>query len=286
MFLLLASLILFSAVLAIFLSAAIPLLRMREEGIADTGDNAFTLSPFGPAIVLLRRINLSSNLESHRATLDTKLLRAGRPWGGAPPEDFLAAMELVGVGTFTLVAVLLALAEGPFTATRMLVATSVGVGAAWLFHGFLGNLVTDRQRAISRQFPFFLDLAVMTMESGSTFEESTEIYCRDNPRDALSQELRILLREVTMGKRTQEAFGSLIARVSSEEVQNSLRSIIQGLRMGTPLGGSTAGAGRCPPIPAFSDGRACRGRNQSSGTSSDGSNDAGCVPANSRSSSG
>ena len=39
----------------------------------------------------------------------------------------------------------------------------------------------DGDSVLQRQFPFFLDLAVMTMGAGSSFSETTEIYVPLNP---------------------------------------------------------------------------------------------------------
>ena len=39
-----------------------------------------------------------------------------------------------------------------------------------------------------------------------------------------------------MGSVFQEAIGGMVERVSAEEVQNSLRALLQGERMGTPIG--------------------------------------------------
>ena len=76
----------------------------------------------------------------------------------------------------------------------------------------------------------------MTMEAGSSFQETMDIYARDNPNQALSGELNIILGEITIGKTLQEALEGFNQRITAQTAQNTIKALLQGQRMGTPLG--------------------------------------------------
>jgi tight adherence protein C len=232
----LASLLLFVSIVA--LSVAMtpnPRPLPRVAGRLERPLNDLTRSPIGGLVRRLADLNEKDWAAAQLRSLEIKLLHAGKPWGGVAASEFLAASELAGGATFAVLCSL-TMFGGGVSMGSLVFPLVLGVAAAWVVHTWLDNLATDRQRDIGRQFPFFLDLAVMTMEAGSTFQETAEIYVRDNPDDALSQELRVVLGELSMGKRIRDALESFSGRVTGDELLNTLRAIVQGLRMGTPLG--------------------------------------------------
>ena len=76
----------------------------------------------------------------------------------------------------------------------------------------------------------------MTMEAGSSLLETMEIYQRDNPDDALAEEIRILIGEVNMGKTQVEGIEGFRDRVAIGDVKNAANALIQANQMGTPIG--------------------------------------------------
>jgi tight adherence protein C len=59
---------------------------------------------------------------------------------------------------------------------------------------------------------------------------------RDNPDDALAEEIRILIGEVRMGKTESEAMESFRDRVGVADIKNAANALIQANQMGTPIG--------------------------------------------------
>lgn len=198
----------------------------RSPWIADT--------PLGAMLKILVRLNLHPQLETLRAQITQKLLFAGQP-GALNAAEYLSLVEWSGMATFLLVALLL-LWSGVGTLALCFIGLLLSVTVAWLVYAWLDHMVTERRLQISRQFPYFLDGAVMSMEAGSSFEQVVEIYVQDNAQDALAEELRFMLKEVHLGKRRNEALLALRNRLAAEEVRNAISATVQGTRAGTRLG--------------------------------------------------
>lgn len=180
-------------------------------------------------------LNRRESMQSLAKAIDKKLLYAGRPFGGIDALGYLGAIELAACGGFVVVLAMF-LVAGNVGLAALLVPGVIACFIFWLGLEWLNNLVSDRRKAISRTFPYFLDLGVMTMEAGATFLETIETYIRDNPSGALGDELKIILGEIQMGKTFEEAIVNFMERITAEEVQNTLRAMLQGQKMGTSMG--------------------------------------------------
>jgi tight adherence protein C len=197
-----------------------------------------------PAIArfgLARLVSAAERLAMHpqfaatRAQIERRMTFAGNPWP-VTPSLYLGLAFLIGTAVAILFGFMLWVVQAPPLA--VLVSTlAAQVLGSWIAIEYLGNIVADRRRRISREFPYFLDLSVMSMEAGATFTQAIDIYVRDGlPGSPLVDELRRTHAEVQMGRTFEEALGALEERVPADEVQTILRSLRQGYRMGTPLG--------------------------------------------------
>ena len=235
MMLLLLSCVVLLSVLLIVLGLLAPVRALDESARRiDRDDNVLLASALAPAVRVLAMWNEREGLAGYRDAIERKLLLAGRPGGKIRGSEFLAAAELAGVGGFLVIFLLLTLA-GALGLPGFVFALLIGGLCIWLPHLWLDGVVATRRTEIRRQFPFFLDLAVMTIGAGSTFTETVDTYTRDNPHQAISQELRVTLGELQMGKTLQEGLTSMIERIDVEDVRQTLNSIVQGQRLGTPL---------------------------------------------------
>jgi tight adherence protein C len=235
MFVLGISVLGFLTALLIFLGLSAPLRSINEEAQrAEFRENVLTSSSVGPLIRFFSHLNRRESLASYGETTERKLLLAGKPGGNISGYEFLAAAELAGLAVFAVMIFLLALAGG-ITAVGVITGGIFGAIGVWFPHYWLNNEVKSRRTVLQRQFPFFLDLAVMTMGAGSSFSETTEIYVNDNPEEALAAELRVMLGEVQMGRTLGEGLEGLRDRIDLEEVKATTNALIQGQRLGTPL---------------------------------------------------
>ena len=226
----------FLSVLCLFLGLARPAVALRATALGGSAaSNALTESPVGGLIRTFAYLNDRPSLENYAVRIERKLLEAGKPGGYITGQEFLAAAELCGLAAFLMMLGLFALV-GAFSLFVLVFALAIGALGLWIPHVWLDNSVEGRQRRISRQFPFFLDLAVMTMEAGSSLLETMDIYQRDNPDDALAEEIRILIGEVRMGKTESEAMESFRDRVGVADIKNAANALIQANEMGTPIG--------------------------------------------------
>ncbi len=226
----------FSTVFCLFLGVARQVQEFRATALAGVAaSNALMDSPVGGMIRALAYLNDRPLFANYAAGIERKLLEAGKPGGYIIGIEFLAAAQLCGLAAALMVLGLFALA-GVFSLFGLFFALVIGGFSLWIPHVWLDNAVSERQRQIQRQFPFFLDLAVMTMEAGSSLLETMEIYQRDNPDDALAEEIRILIGEVNMGKTQVEGIEGFRDRVAIGDVKNAANALIQANQMGTPIG--------------------------------------------------
>jgi tight adherence protein C len=233
-----ASAVLISGFLAVLMlvigggGLVLTLLRPERRHYQDIGLGEGPLSRF---VLLLADWNRRRPaLAATMVRLDRRLLLAGRPLGNGGGAEWIAILELIGVGiTLLFVGLLMLVGNGLLLALVSSVGVGlvcVGLGAAWL-----ESLIHDRERAISRQYPYFLDLAVMTMEAGSIFQESVDVYIRGTAADPLRDELLTARRDLELGLSEKRTLSKLRERISSEDVRDSIHIIIQGLSAGTSL---------------------------------------------------
>ncbi|MFT7176508.1 MAG: tight adherence protein C [Halioglobus sp.] len=217
--------IIFTTVMASFvlISLGLVLLYDRAKGV------------IGSASVTSNSVfNEHPALKNFHNDLRDKLDRAGRPGGNVTPAQFLATIELVGVGFFLFLSVFLAL-TGNLSQQSIVFLLVISALLALLGFMWLDSVVADRRTSVSRQFPYFMDMAVMSMEAGASFQETLSIYVKDNEGQPLSDDLGQALAEMKMGKTLTDALQNMNKRTSTELVKNALMSIIQGERMGTPI---------------------------------------------------
>jgi tight adherence protein C len=183
---------------------------------------------------LFARLTDRPAFDPTRDRLRQRLVLAGSPYGGITAGQYLALMAAIAAGLFVMGSALL-LFSGSFTGLALLILLLVSALVFWLGGEWLGNLVTERQHQLGLAFPYFLDLAVMTMEAGTSFQESIDIYVNETRRNPLTEELNSVSSSMRMGKTLQEALDDFQAHTTVEDIQSTLRAIRQGVRMGTPL---------------------------------------------------
>ena len=187
-----------------------------------------------PIIARLCKFNQFLQFDALASSIDRKLVLAGNPGKGLNGYEYISIVELIAILIFLFFLVAL-FVLGQLTFATMIMVIIITAIITWVSFEWLNNQVIARKKEISRLFPYFLDLSVMTMEAGTSFLETIDIYIRDNPDSALTEELTMLSSEVSMGNTFDEALMNFEHRISSEEVQNTLRAIRQGQKMGTPM---------------------------------------------------
>jgi tight adherence protein C len=119
---------------------------------------------------------------------------------------------------------------------RVLLSCGLLTAMGW----FLPNVVVQRRarlrvEAIDREVPELVDLLVTTVEAGVGFAAALQLASR-SIEGPLGQELRLALREQSLGLTPQEALQNLALRVDSPATQMFTQALLQGESLGVSIG--------------------------------------------------
>lgn len=107
----------------------------------------------------------------------------------------------------------------------------------WLLRRRLAGLAERRLVEIKRRLPFVLDLLTLLMEAGSSFLQALRQTVIEFEGHPISTEFGRVLTDMNMGKARSEAFESMRRRLSDDEINSIIGTIIQSEELGTPLTG-------------------------------------------------
>lgn len=190
--------------------------------------------PMGKLIAAMALFFSGPTFGAAAASTKERLIHAGNPGGKLTGEQFLATLFLISFGmwlfNFTMIFVIGGMSAVTIIFPILLAIISYVMGNMWL-----NSIVVDRKKMLVRDFPYFIDMCVMVMGAGSTFPQAIKIYLRENPSGALSAELTNVSSEIDYGKSLVESLSNMEARIDATGIKNSLRSLVQGLKMGTPI---------------------------------------------------
>jgi len=142
--------------------------------------------------------------------------------------------RILAAGTGLLVVFLLSLAGG--LSLRLLLG-----GALMVLMGWYLPYVRVKRRArlrlerIDREVPELVDLLVTTVEAGVGFAAALQLASR-SIEGPLGQELRLALREQSLGLTPEEALRNLSLRVNSAATRAFTQALIQGESLGVSIG--------------------------------------------------
>ena len=197
-------------------------------------NNVLTRSIAAPIIHYLADINSREWCAAHRASMELRLLHAGRPAGAMTAAEFMAGCQLLSLLVFCLF-ILLGLFSNNLISVGLFFGLIASAIAYWFATEYIQNLVSARKLQISRQFPNFLDLAVMSTKAGAGFVETIDIYANSNRSNALGVEFSLVGQDMTMGATLEESLQEFKNRVPIEFIKNTIDAIIQGQTIGTPI---------------------------------------------------
>jgi pilus assembly protein TadC len=164
--------------------------------------------------------------------LDLRLTHAGRPYGGIGGQEYMAATIVL--------AVLVGLGAGAFLAgARALTGEGLSLGTFLFWAAIIGPLVAvlllqdvvskakENSFDIEREFPFFLDLAVLVVQAGGTPYRALGKYVEASPGTPLAREIAITAKDADATS-FEEALLRLADRVEPGSVKTILRNLAQG----------------------------------------------------------
>lgn len=167
-------------------------------------------------------------------TLDRDLTHAGRPYGGVSGRQYMAAAIVIGLMVGAAVGVFfgsMRLLQGGGGAEAIMSGLRWGLVAAPGIMIYLimdvGGLAKTNSDEIEREFPFFLDLAVLVVQAGGTPRKALTKYVEAMPDSPLSREVAITAKDAdSTGFDT--ALYRMMDRIRPQTVRTILKNLAQG----------------------------------------------------------
>jgi pilus assembly protein TadC len=169
-------------------------------------------------------------------SVDTTLTLAGRPHGGISGQDYVAAaiiLSLLGGLSLGGLQAILRLADGSEPLNALMGAVRVTtVLAPCVFLFMIFGVKSQASRVaieVEREFPFFLDLAILVVQAGGTPRQALTKFVEASPGTVLSREIAITAKDADATS-FADALNRLIDRVSPKSVKTILKNLAQGER--------------------------------------------------------
>ncbi len=178
------------------------------------------------------RANRLGPVQNYLAVLRRDNIAAGDPWT-LDETELLELSELLLAAVAVLVWVGLLAVYGGF---YFFAGLGLGVFAGFAPGYIIGHKSVQRRILINRALPFALDLLVLTMEAGSSFQESIVILTESDRTSPMAQEFTHFLQAVRYGKTRKAALAEMAERIRSDDLTPVVDAINTGEELGTPVG--------------------------------------------------
>lgn len=211
----------------------IAITTVREEG--EVGDELFSQNPLFRLILPFaqyfgRTVGKARIFERTRRNLRTKLIRAGKA-------DALTAEEFLGFMTCTA---LMGAVVGVYFDAMVDVGIYGILGVALV--GFympilsLNETIKKRQASIRKLLPYTLDLLCLSVEAGLDFTAALNRIADNLRKTPFKDEIKLLSRDLSMGKTRPEALRDMDKRIGLEELTSVVSALVQADELGASLG--------------------------------------------------
>ena len=209
-------------------------LRVYETGLPVSVAEMELQKPFRerviqPALNRVGRLLEQVIPEKARQQLHMRLQLAGRP-GRMTATDFIAMRYIL-----TAVLCSLGIGIGVLRGSPVVIVVGAGIGAAIGLYGplfWLRSRVKRRQSSIQSDLPDVIDVLVVCVEAGLTFEAAMEKVAEKYDH-ALAEEFSRMLQEIRIGRPRLEALNDMGERLGVDELNNFVQAIIQSEQLGS-----------------------------------------------------
>ena len=211
-------------------------LRVYETGLPVSVTDMELREPFGERVLrpLAKRLGKlveQSLPEKARQQIAHNLMVAGRP-GGMSAGDFIAMRYVL-----TALLCCLGILAGVLFHNPITLALMAAVGAAVGLYGpvfWLRMKLNSRRTDIQAALPDVLDVLVVCVEAGLTFEAAMEKVVEKFDH-ALAEEFGRVMQEVRLGRPRLEALNDMGERNGVDELNNFVQAIIQSEQLGSGI---------------------------------------------------
>lgn len=215
--------------------AALGVWNIAVQRLLDDASSDGTQDSLIPALrrLVLRRVaafNERRFPRPYQARISRTLLTAGEPMELRPGE--FIGLQQVSLAAFTVLAVLMVgvLNLRLFWAPALM---ALGWFYPWIW---LKDQVTKRHHAMTRALPYNLDLLTLSVEAGLDFAQALGKVVEKGRQGPLADELRLVLRNIKLGKTREEALRTMAERSQLPALMSLVNALVQADRMGTSLG--------------------------------------------------
>jgi tight adherence protein C len=211
-------------------------LRVYETGLPVSVTEIELREPFGervlrPLVKRLGKLVEQSLPDKARQQIAHNLVVAGRP-GGMSAGDFIATRYVL-TAAFCCLGILI----GVLTHNPIALALLAAVGAAVGLYGpvlWLRVRLNSRRNDIQSALPDVMDVLVVCVEAGLTFEAAMEKVVEKFDH-ALADEFGRVMQEVRLGRPRLEALNDMGERTGVDELNNFVQAIIQSEQLGSGI---------------------------------------------------
>jgi tight adherence protein C len=167
------------------------------------------------------------------APLDGLVLRSAGMYH-ISPAAFHGYRVIAALG-FPVLLLLLSAAGGSVSGQIVLVSVLGGLICWTLLPVIVKRRAQQRMDQLDRALPELIDLLIATVEAGLGFAGSLRMVASrfDGP---LGQELRLMLREQSLGLSTEESLTNLLERCETASLRAFVRAVTQGESLGVSIG--------------------------------------------------
>lgn len=180
-------------------------------------------------------INTISNATPKRMIeqIESRIENAGRPYN-LKYSDLLAFQAIIGISLFFLSFIIIKISAISFFQVILLSAT-LGALGAYLPWFYLACLATKRQTDIRKNLPDIMDLLVISVEAGSSFDTALQKVV-EKYRGTVAKEFQKVLQEINFGKSRKDSLKDMAERLNVMELSSLVNAVIQSEQLGVGLG--------------------------------------------------
>lgn len=187
---------------------------------------------FRPLVQLFSHYVKNSMGRTYFKRIQKKISHAGMTYTLLPEE--LITLRFV----FASLALLIAIAIQTISSSIEARLTGVIIVVLGFFYPdiWLKDCISRRQEKIEKQFPFLMDLLVLTMRAGLNYSTSLIQTIESLPMGPVKEEFSRYLRELKAGKNRREALTDLAERIKVPSVSNFVSALNQADETGGEIG--------------------------------------------------
>lgn len=167
-----------------------------------------------------------------RNNIEKKIIYAGNPWN-MTFNSFVSMQALLAIvfGFLAIGIVWLGHVEGSRAFSLVVLAVIIG---AMFPYNIVNTRAAKRQKVIQRALPDLLDLLLVSVEAGLSFDMSLKRVSEQTSNE-LSKEITRALEEMRRGKTREEALRGIVKRTGVADLSSFISAVIQSEQLGSNI---------------------------------------------------